>query len=190
MAVNIMLVLFNLLPAFPMDGGRVLRALLATRMPYARATNIAAGIGRGWRSYSAFAGLFVLKNPMLIFIALFVWIGASQEASAATMKSGLQGVPVHQAMLTDFHTISPGDTLARVVELILSGSQHDFPVVEGGRVAGILTRTELMRALAKRDQMTPVAEVMTREFPTMDANEPLMGAAEAAGERVPDRPGG
>jgi Zn-dependent protease len=176
MAVNIMLVLFNLLPAFPMDGGRVLRALLATRMPYVRATNIAAGIGQAMAFIFGFAGLFLLKNPFLLFIALFVWIGASQEASAATMKLGMQGIPVHQAMIIHFHCLSPADPLARVVELILSGSQHDYPVCDDGGVVGILTRTELMRALAKRDQGTPVSEVMTRKFVTLNPDEPLMAA--------------
>ena len=89
--VNVFLVLFNLIPAFPMDGGRVLRALLAMRMEYARATRIAASIGQGIAFVFGFIGLFT--NPMLLFIAFFVWIGAGQEAAAAQMKSLFRRVP-------------------------------------------------------------------------------------------------
>src|SRR5512133_3537146 len=135
MTVNLSLVLFNLIPAFPMDGGRVLRALLAMRMEYVRATQIAANIGQGLALVFGFVGLF--SNPFLLFIAFFVWIGASQEAGAAQVKNTVGGVPVTRAMLTDFKTLTPRDNLSQVVALILAGSQHDFPVVDAtGRVAG------------------------------------------------------
>src|SRR5215211_3304187 len=137
MAVNVSLVLFNLIPAFPMDGGRVLRALLAMRMDYVRATQIAANIGQGLAFVFGFIGLF--SNPFLLFIAFFVWIGASQEASMVQMKNSVSGIPVTRAMLTDFKTLSPRDTLSQVVGLILAGSQHDFPVLDAtGKVIGIL----------------------------------------------------
>jgi Zn-dependent protease len=171
MFVNVALVLFNLLPAFPMDGGRVLRALLATKMEYTRATQIAAGIGQGMAFLFGLAGLF--SNPFLLFIAFFVWIGAAQESSMVQMKSAIGGIPVKLAMLTDFRTLAPYETLARAVELILSGSQQDFPVVENGRVVGVLTRSDLLLALAKRGQDTPVAEVMQREFQVVDSAEML-----------------
>src|SRR5215207_3478177 len=125
MAVNIILVLFNLLPAFPMDGGRVLRAILAMRMDYVRATQIAANIGQGMAFLFGLAGLF--GNPFLLFIAFFVWIGASQEASMVQMRNTIGGIPVTQAMQTRFDILSPTDRLDRVVNLILAGSQQDFP---------------------------------------------------------------
>ena len=131
--MNLFLVIFNLVPAFPMDGGRVLRALLATRIPYERATNIAATCGQVIAALFGFLAILGYGSPMLVFIALFVWIGASQEAGAVQMKSGLQGVSVRRAMLTEFHTLASTDTLARAVELIIVGSQHDFPVVATDR---------------------------------------------------------
>jgi Zn-dependent protease len=148
MVVNLFLMGFNLLPAFPMDGGRVLRAVLAQRMEYTRATHVAANVGQGMAFLFGFAGLF--GNPMLLFIAFFVWIGAAQESSAVQMKSALGGIPVARAMLTDFHTLQPLESLDRAAALILAGSQQDFPVVDGGRVAGILTRVDLFAADAGR----------------------------------------
>ena len=162
LAVNVMLVLFNLLPAFPMDGGRVLRALLATRLDYARATQIAANVGQGMALFFGLVGLFV--NPFLIFIALFVWIGAGQEAAATQMKSALGGIPIERAMITDFRALAPTDTLGRAVELLLAGAQQDFPVVDGRSVVGILTRADLLTALARQEQHAPVEAVMRRGF--------------------------
>jgi Zn-dependent protease/CBS domain-containing protein len=168
---NVWLVLFNLIPAFPMDGGRVLRAVLASRMEYVRATQIAAGIGQGLALVFGLIGLF--GNPMLLFIALFVWIGASQEASATQMKAAMAGTPIRAAMLTDFRHLDIGDTLADAVRLILEGSQQDFPVVERGRVAGILTRSDLLVALAEHGPDLAVAATMRRDFLTTDYTEML-----------------
>ena len=169
-AINVILVLFNMVPAFPMDGGRVLRALLATRMDYSRATNIAARLGQGMAFVFGFIGLF--SNPFLVFIALFVWIGAAQEAGMAQMKSALGGLPMQRVMITEFRTLAPSDPLSRAVEFVLAGFQQDFPVVEAdGRLVGVLTRAALIGALAERGAATSVSEVMQREFPTADPFE-------------------
>ena len=169
--LNVALVLFNMLPAFPMDGGRVLRALLATRIEYTRATHIAARIGQAMALLFGFLGFFT--NPFLLFIALFVWIGAGQEASMTQLKSALGGIPIGRAMITDYRTLSPGDSLGRAVELTLAGSQQDFPVEENGRVAGVLTRADLLQALAKGGEGLSVSEVMQREFQMVDSSEML-----------------
>jgi CBS domain-containing protein len=165
-----------MLPAFPMDGGRVVRGLLATRLHYARATRIAAGLGQFMAFVFVFVGLFLFFNPFLLFIALFVWIGAAQEANYAEIRSVLGGVPVAHAMLTDFKTLSPDDSLGIVIELILAGSQTDFPVVEDGRVAGVLTRGDLLVALAKEGQFARVRDVMRTDFRTLDSYELLDSA--------------
>jgi Zn-dependent protease/predicted transcriptional regulator len=171
MLVNISLVLFNLIPAFPMDGGRVLRALLALRLEYTRATQIAATIGQGMALLLGFIGLF--SNPILLFIAFFVWIGAAQEASMVQMKSALGGIPVGRVTITDYQSLSPQDTLGRAIELILSGSQTDFPVVENNVVVGVLTRNDILTALSRQDQSAPIATIMRRDFQVVDANEML-----------------
>ncbi|HUE88617.1 MAG TPA: site-2 protease family protein [Vicinamibacterales bacterium] len=172
MIVNVFLVVFNMLPAFPMDGGRVLRALLAIRMEYTRATQLAANIGQGMALLFGLVGLIVF-NPFLLFIALFVWIGAGQEAAMTQMKSALGGIPLERAMITDFRTLAPADSLARAVELLLSGAQQDFPVVDAGAVVGVLTRADLLRALARQEQHSPVAQVMRRDLVVADPSDML-----------------
>src|SRR3989454_4009823 len=172
--VNVSLAVFNLLPAFPMDGGRVLRALLAMRMDYVRATQVAAHVGQAMALGFGLLGLFT--NPFLVFIALFVWIGAAQEASMVQMRTGLSGIPVSRAMLTDFHSVAPDDTAQRVLDLILAGSQQDFPVVDGGqqgRLAGVLLRSDVLKALAQRQSDWRVRGIMRRGVEGVDAADQL-----------------
>lgn len=171
MLANMSLLFFNLLPAFPMDGGRVLRALLAMRMSYSRATRMAAGVGQVFAVIFGMIGLFV--NPMLTLIAIFVWFGASQEAASTLMKISFAGIPVSKAMLTEFHSLRADDSLARAVELILQGSQHDFPVLDENRITGLLTRTDLIAALAKNGSGFRVADAMRRDFYSVESSEPL-----------------
>ena len=171
MIVNIGLVLFNMIPAFPMDGGRVVRALLAMRMDYTRATRIAANLGQSIAVIFGIVGLFI--NPFLLFIAFFVWIGAHQEASMTQMKSSLAGIPVSRAMVTEFHKLAPDMTLSQVIELVLSGAQQDFPVVSNGQVVGILTRRDLVKELHQHGQGTRVSDIMHGDFEAVDLREML-----------------
>ena len=151
LVVNVGLVLFNMIPAFPMDGGRVLRAVLAMRMDYARATHIAASIGQA----CAFAfGLWALTrnsiNPLYVLVAVFIYFGAASEASLAEMKSLSAGLRVQAAMVTHFRALTLDATLDQAVETLLSTSQHEFPVVDTeGKVHGVLTRDDLIVALRK-----------------------------------------
>jgi Zn-dependent protease len=174
LAVNVFLVLFNLLPAFPMDGGRVLRSLLAMQLDYARATRIAARIGQGMALVFGFIGLFT--NPMLLLIALFVWVGAAQEAAAAEMKASFTGVTVREAMLTDFKVLAPENTLGDATRLILAGSQQDFPVLSNGQVVGMLGHAQLFAALRESGETTTVGVVMRREFALLSPSDPLEAA--------------
>ncbi len=174
MLVNLFLILFNLVPAFPMDGGRVLRALLATRQDYGRATQTAAAIGQGIAVIFGFIGL--LYNPFLLFIALFVWIGAAQEASMAQLKSAVGGIPVQHAMINDFRSLHINDSLEKAVELTLSGSQKDFPVVDDERLVGILTQTDLLKALAEKEKHATLATVIQTDFTEVDRGDMLESA--------------
>lgn len=169
LAVNIMLVLFNLLPAFPMDGGRVLRALLSMRLGAVRATRIAATVGQAFAVVLGFWGLFT--SPVLVLVALFVWVGAAQEAGMVEVRAALGGIALRQIMISDFHWLEADDTLARAVELTLAGSQKDFPVLAQGVVVGVLTQPQLLRALEERGRTGRVGDVMATSFETADVNE-------------------
>ena len=171
MFINAGLAVFNLLPAFPMDGGRVLRALLAMRFDYARATEVAARIGQGVAVLFAIVG--ALTNPLLVIIALFVWMGAAAEAGVVQFKRALRGVTVGTAMRTEFGELAPGDALGRAAEMAIRHAQSDFPVLLDGRVVGVLTRRDLVRRLSEDGADRTVGDVMHRTFETVDSSEPL-----------------
>jgi stage IV sporulation protein FB len=165
-AVNLFLAVFNLIPAFPMDGGRVLRAALATRLGFVRATEIAAHIGQAVAFGLGFIGL--LGNPILIFIAIFVYLAASAEAQLVALRAASVGVPVTAAMMTQFATLTPDTHIDDAVETLLRTSQNEFPVVDGfGRLVGLLDRSHMIRALKQLGPETRVGEVMTTSIPTI-----------------------
>jgi Zn-dependent protease/CBS domain-containing protein len=169
LAANEMLVLFNMIPAFPMDGGRVLRAVLGLRLGTYRATQIAATIGQLVAVLMGLVGLGVIRIPdfppniMLVIIALFVFFGAAQERNLEETRDVVEDAPVGAAMVRDFQTLAVGDTLRRAAEVLLATTQQDFPVVHGDDVAGVLSRGQLLRALAQQGDGAYVAGAMTRD---------------------------
>ncbi len=163
LGANILLVLFNMIPAFPMDGGRVLRALLAVGLGQQRATRIAAFIGQTIAGFFVIGGLFQ-ANFFLAFIGVFVFLGASQEVAFQTRREAIAGHAAHEAMITKFETLAPQDTLGRAAELLLATHQHDFPVIDAwNRIAGVLPRAPLLEGLARSGRDTNVLEVMVRD---------------------------
>ncbi|NNC36176.1 MAG: site-2 protease family protein [Acidimicrobiales bacterium] len=171
MMVNISLVIFNLLPAFPMDGGRVFRALLSFRMPRDKATEIAARAGQTLALFFGLLGL--LYNPLLVIIAAFVWFGAASESGMVTLKAMLSGQTAKQAMLTEFSTLSPHDTLRQAIQLTLAGTQTDFPVIDHGKPVGILTQIDLLRGLKEQGELAPVNDYARREIAQCASDAPL-----------------
>lgn len=165
-AVNLFIAVFNMIPAFPMDGGRVLRAALASRLGYVRATGIAAAIGQ----FVAFAlGFFgLLFNPILIFIAIFVYLAAASEAHMVALRAVSRGVPVSHAMVTQFATLTPDAHVDEAVQTLLSTSQGEFPVVDGaGKPVGLLGRGDIIKALKTLGPDARVADAMAAELPTI-----------------------
>jgi stage IV sporulation protein FB len=165
---NLMLVFFNLIPAFPMDGGRILRALLAMRLDYARATGIAASIGQALAFTGGLIGLLIGK-PLLVLVAIFVFFGAQNEAAHAEMRAISNGLRVCDAMVTRFEALPRQATLNAAIEAILHTSQRDFPVVnENGDVVGIITIDSLKPAIERTGADTPLVEVMRTDVPAVD----------------------
>jgi Zn-dependent protease/CBS domain-containing protein len=193
-AVNLFLAIFNMIPAFPMDGGRVLRALLAIRLGHVRATEIAASIGQVVAFGLGFLGLF--GNPLLIFIAIFVYLAASSEAQLVAMRAMSRDVPVSAAMMTQLARLTPDEQIDAAVDTLLRTSQSEFPVVDdAGRLAGVLGRADLIRALKQLGPDAKVADAMTAQVPTIshracleeairllqEKQAPAIGVVDAAG---------
>ena len=180
-AGNLVLAAFNMIPAFPMDGGRVLRAILARFKPEDQATRIAAGAGR---IFAVAMALYALMSGQLIllFIALFVYLAASQETAVVVGRTLTHGYPVRAAMISDFRTLEHGNTIREAANLLLATSQTDFPVVLGEQVIGMLGRNALLRGMAVDGPDAYVAGIMERDFkkvaPESDLNEALPLMAE------------
>ncbi|MDQ0346416.1 MULTISPECIES: site-2 protease family protein [Ancylobacter] len=171
-AANIFLVVFNLIPAFPMDGGRVLRALLAMKMSHAQATQMAASIGQGLAIGLGVLGIF--GNPMLIIIAVFVFLAASGEAGQVQMKQAAQGLLVEDAMITQFETLGPTASVGDAAEALIRTTQKDFPIVDGAEhLRGVLTRDAMIAALQAQGPGASVLEAMQADVPTVGTRTPL-----------------
>jgi stage IV sporulation protein FB len=171
-AVNLFLAIFNMIPAFPMDGGRMLRAALAARLGFVRATEIAAVIGQGFAFLLGFIGL--LFNPILIFIAIFVYLAAASEAYMVSLRAVSRGVPVASATMTQLATLTPQAHIDEAVQTLLQTSQSEFPVIDGaGKPVGLLTRTDIIRALKSRGPDARVSEAMNTKVPIIDRRQCL-----------------
>ena len=180
--VNVTLVVFNLIPAFPMDGGRVLRALLGYRLGHRRATEIAATVGQIVALGLGFLGL-IGGGPLLVFVALFVWLGAAAESQDVALRSVARGLTAADAMITRFEALPVAARVEDAADLLIRTAQTEFPVVDGGgRLRGILTRSHLIRALRERGPAAPVLEAMQADVPLVPARMPLHRALEAMRE--------
>ena len=173
--VNVFLIVFNMIPAFPMDGGRVLRAILAMFLDYAQATSAAALVGQGIAFVFGAIGLFG-GNPMLLLVALFVWLGAATEASVAQMRAAIAGLPVRRAMIRDFVALAATDPLRAAADQVVRGYQADFPVVEGDRIVGVLTLQDLLAGLSRAGLDAPVGDFMRTDIRTAAPGESLEAA--------------
>ncbi len=193
---NLLLGAFNLIPAFPMDGGRILRAFLAGRMEYARATQIASKIGQGLAFLMGLWG-FMSGSYILVLIAIFVWMGAGGENKEVQVKKGLGKITVREAMTASTQTLHGSDTLSTAVDLTLSSYQSTFPVVKWGskELEGLLTETDLLKQLTLKGETESVRSAMRTSFPTARPQELLfevqsrMRSARAQAVPVVDKDG-
>ena len=175
--VNPVLAGFNLIPAFPMDGGRILRALLARKFSYIKATKIAVNLGHGFALLFAFWALSMRPpNFILLFIALFIFVAASQEESIASMKATLGGIRVKEVVNRQFYSLNPDATIGEVLNLILSSHQEDFPVVLEDKLIGFLPRDKVIYALHEKQLEKKVSELMIQDFPVLSGDEYLYSA--------------
>jgi CBS domain-containing protein len=170
--INPILGLFNLLPAFPMDGGRILRAFLARRMDYQRATRIAVSFGHSFAFLFAFVGI-ISVNFILMLIGLFIYMAASQEGLQVDMRMTLKRFRVDSVLPGRFLTVGPDTPLSKVLELIFHSHQEDFPVVEGEKLIGFLTRSDIISTIHQSGFSKHVGEIMRREFPTASIHDAL-----------------
>jgi Zn-dependent protease/CBS domain-containing protein len=186
--VNITLMVFNLLPAFPMDGGRVLRAWLATRMPYVAATNRAANIGKMFAILMGFFGLFS-GGIVLLLIAFFVYIGASEEERATTINICLEGIKVRNIMSADVHTVPPGMNLMELTDLVFREKHRGYPVVENEEMIGMVTTADIQRVPESLRQATTVRDVMAKNLfdigPDEEATAAMKKLTELGVRRLP-----
>ncbi|MDP3564506.1 MAG: CBS domain-containing protein [Methanoregula sp.] len=173
--LNIILCLFNLIPAFPMDGGRVLRAWLATRMPLHRATKIAADIGKGFAIIFGIIGLFTF-SPFLILIAIFIYIGANTESTAVKYSQLLQNVTMGEMMSTPVITVPSTMPLSTVIGMMYSSKHLGFPVVERDTLVGIVTLADVNRTTSIDRDAMQVRDIMSRDLITLPPEAPVIEA--------------
>ena len=171
LTANVTLVLFNLIPAFPMDGGRVLRSILALKMDRVRATRIAANVGRGLAVLMGIAGFFL--NPWLILTAVFVWSGAGAEARSAALKAAARDLTVRDAMLSKFYQVEANLPLMDVYRLAAASGQWQIPVTSNGHYLGIISRSDLRQGLERKGRRAPAYSAIGSEPEPVAPDAPL-----------------
>lgn len=171
--INLILAIFNLIPAFPMDGGRVLRSLLAQKMGYQKATKVAVNLGHIFALIFAYLGI-VGFNIILVIIAIFIYVAASNEELQVDLKETLKKFKVKDMLSADFLTVNSDTTLAKVMELIFHSHQEDFPVVDGDQMVGFVTRHDIMTGINSMGPQAAVREVMRKDFPKVADTDPLI----------------
>jgi len=185
--INVTLAIFNLVPAFPMDGGRVLRALLARSRPYAEATRTAATVGKFMAVLMAILAVLAFA-PILLLVAMFVYVAAGAESRATVLRELLKGVTVRELMSTDVRTITPETTVAEFLDRVLTERTTAYPVMERGTVTGVVTLDSIRSVPVDDRETTTVADVMGSSPPTVapdaDAFDALSAMSATAGDRV------
>lgn len=172
-AANVVLVLFNLIPAFPMDGGRVLNALLAMRIGKTRSIQISARIGQIMAFVFGFLGL-ANGNPLLVFVAIFVYMAAASEVQSSTLEDMTSGLDVADAMETRFAVVPFDASIGDAVNILLSTGQHEFPVVDAfKKPVGLLTRDALIEALRASGESAPITEALKDPAPSVRRRDKL-----------------
>ncbi len=172
--INIILFAFNLLPAFPMDGGRMLRAWLAGRMSYVKATRSAAGIGKMFAIFMGIIGLFI--SFWFILIAFFIYIGASEEEKSTEVSVLLEGMKVRDIMSREVTTVNPGMSVEELVDYMFRYKHMGYPVVEDSDVLGIVTFTDVQRVPKEERKNVKVSQVMTRKLLTLNEDDDAVSA--------------
>lgn len=178
--VNLWLALFNLIPAFPMDGGRMLRAILSMKFERHIATNIAARIGQIFAIVFVFLGVFI--NPFLVFIGLFIFLAAKAESEYTQAKSLLHGYTVKDALMQNYNSIDASETIKSAVKMLLDGQSKNFLVTENSHSVGTLSRDEIIRALAVQGENEIIYKVMNKDLIFLNADSPLEIAYQQAQE--------
>ncbi len=180
--LNVVLAVFNMLPAFPMDGGRVLRALLARTQPHAQATQRAAAIGKVFAFLMGIVGLF--GNWLLILLAFFIYIAASGEAQQTTLKAAFEDVTVDDVMTprAELHTVSEDTTVAELMDRMFTERHTGYPVMHGGELVGMVTLEDAKGVREVERDGYRVEEVMETEIASVTPDTDAMTALEVMQE--------
>ena len=174
--INIVLFIFNLIPAFPMDGGRVLRAVLAGRMTYIKATRTAANVGKMFAIFMGIFGLIIPGGLWFILIAFFIYIGASEEEKSTQVSVSLEGVKIKDIMTRDIMTVSSGMSVEELVDFMFRFKHMGYPVVDGSEIRGIVTFTDVQQVPREMRKTTKISDIMTKEIISVNEDDDAVKA--------------